>query len=85
MCPTEVGHGGVLDRWLEAVLATPGLTALRDPSEARRVLLDDALRAVPLVAAEKGPLVDVGSGGGTPRIPHAPPRPHREVTRLEAE
>jgi 16S rRNA (guanine527-N7)-methyltransferase len=85
MCPTEVGHGGVLDRWLEAVLATPGLTALRDPAEARRVLLDDALRAVPLVAAEKGPLVDVGSGGGTPGIPLAAALPDLEVTLLEAE
>ena len=85
MCPTEVGHGGVLDRWLEAVLATPGLTALRDPSEARRVLLDDALRAVPLVAAEKGPLVDVGSGGGTPGIPLAAALPDLEVALLEAE
>ena len=35
-----------LDRWLAAVVATPGLTALRDPAEARRVLLDDALRGV---------------------------------------
>ncbi len=34
----------VLERWLAAVVATPGLTALKDPEEARRVLLDDALR-----------------------------------------
>ena len=67
------------------MLATPGLTALRDPAEARRVLLDDALRAVPLVAAEKGPLVDVGSGGGTPGIPLAAALPDLEVTLLEAE
>ena len=79
------GHGDLLDRWLVAVLATPSLTALRDPAEARRVLLDDALRAVPLVAAEKGPLVDVGSGGGTPGIPLAAALPHLEVTLLEAE
>jgi 16S rRNA (guanine527-N7)-methyltransferase len=75
----------VLDRWLEAVLATPGLTALRDPAEARRVLLDDALRAVPHVAAESGPVVDVGSGGGTPGIPLAAALLDREVTLLEAE
>ena len=75
----------VLDRWLEAVLATPGLTALRDPGEARRVLVEDALRGVPLVAGESGPVVDVGSGGGTPGIPLAVALPDREVTLLEAE
>jgi 16S rRNA (guanine527-N7)-methyltransferase len=75
----------VLDRWLEVVLATPGLTALEEPAEARRMLLDDALRAVPLVEAEAGPVVDVGSGGGTPGIPLAVSLPQREVTLLEAE
>jgi 16S rRNA (guanine527-N7)-methyltransferase len=75
----------LLDRWLESVVSTPGLTALRAPAEARRVLLDDALRGVPLVAAEDGPIVDVGSGGGTPGIPLAAALPDREVTLLEAE
>ena len=75
----------LLDRWLEAVLATPGLTALRDHDEARRVLLDDALRGVPLLAGEPGRVVDVGSGGGTPGIPLAVALPDREVTLLEAE
>jgi 16S rRNA (guanine527-N7)-methyltransferase len=67
------------------VAATPGLTALRDPAEARRVLLDDALRGVPLVTRERGPVADVGSGGGTPGIPLAASLPDREVTLLEAE
>ncbi len=49
------------------------------------MLADDALRAVPLVAAETGPIVDVGSGGGTPGIPLAVSLPGREVTLLEAE
>ena len=75
----------MLERWLEAVVATPGLTALRDPTEARRVLLDDALRGLELVRAETGPIVDVGSGGGTPGIPLAASLPGREVTLLEAE
>ena len=78
-------EAGLLDRWLDAVVATPGLTALRDPAEARRVLLDDALRGVSLVAREDGPIVDVGSGGGTPGIPLAASLPGREVTLLEAE
>jgi 16S rRNA (guanine527-N7)-methyltransferase len=77
--------GALLDRWLEAVVATPGLTAHTDTGDARRVLLDDALRAVPLVRPESGPLVDVGSGGGTPGIPLAASLPSLDVTLLEAE
>jgi 16S rRNA (guanine527-N7)-methyltransferase len=49
------------------------------------MLLDDALRAVPLVASEQGPFVDVGSGGGTPGIPLAASLPDRIVTLLEAQ
>jgi 16S rRNA (guanine527-N7)-methyltransferase len=75
----------LLDRWLAGVLETPGLTALRDPVEARRVLLDDALAGVELVRRSDGPIVDVGSGGGTPGIPLAVSLPDREVTLLEAE
>lgn len=75
----------VLERWLEGVLATPGLTALKDPAEARRVLLEDALAGVALVRAFGGPIVDVGAGGGTPGIPLAFALPDREVTLLEAE
>ncbi|HEU0336704.1 MAG TPA: 16S rRNA (guanine(527)-N(7))-methyltransferase RsmG [Gaiellaceae bacterium] len=75
----------VLEQWLAAVLATPGLTALRDPAEARRVLLEDALRGAPLVERFDGPVVDVGSGGGAPGIPLATAFPDREVTLLEAE
>jgi 16S rRNA (guanine527-N7)-methyltransferase len=75
----------LLERWLGEVMATPGLTALRDPIEARRVLLEDALRGVELVRAWEGPAVDVGSGGGTPGIPLAASLPGREVTLLEAE
>jgi 16S rRNA (guanine527-N7)-methyltransferase len=75
----------LLERWLAAVVATPGLTAIRDHAEARRALLEDALRGVPLVDREEGPIVDVGSGGGTPGIPLAASLPAREVTLLEAE
>lgn len=49
------------------------------------MLLDDALAGVELVRSFDGPLVDVGSGGGTPGIPLAASLPDREVTLLEAE
>ncbi len=75
----------VLERWLAAVLTTPGLTAINDVAVARAMLLDDALRAADLVAAEAGPIVDVGSGGGTPGIPLAVALPDRAVTLLESE
>jgi 16S rRNA (guanine527-N7)-methyltransferase len=79
-----MGSSALLERWLTEVVATPGLTALRDPAEARRVLLDDALRGLSLVVREEGPIVDVGSGGGTPGIPLAASLPDRGVTLLEA-
>ena len=75
----------LLERWLDAVVATPGLTALRDLADARRVLLEDALRGLELVRSAGGPVVDVGSGGGTPGIPLAGSLPERDVTLLEAE
>jgi 16S rRNA (guanine527-N7)-methyltransferase len=74
----------LLDDWLEAVVATPGLTGLEDLHEARRALLDDSLRGVEVVARFGGSIVDVGSGGGAPGIPLAASLPVREVTLLEA-
>jgi 16S rRNA (guanine527-N7)-methyltransferase len=73
-----------LERWLSELVATPGLTAIRDLGEARRALLEDALRGVELVRSFDGPIVDVGSGGGTPGVPLAASLPEREVTLLEA-
>jgi 16S rRNA (guanine527-N7)-methyltransferase len=61
------------------------LTAIRDPAEARRVLLDDSLRGLELVSRFPGTIVDVGSGGGAPGIPLATALPEREVVLLEAE
>jgi 16S rRNA (guanine(527)-N(7))-methyltransferase RsmG len=61
------------------------LTALRDLDEARAMLLDDALRAVPLLERYEGRVIDVGSGGGSPGIPLAAALPEREVTLLDAE
>jgi 16S rRNA (guanine527-N7)-methyltransferase len=74
----------VLERWLAALVETPGLTAL-SLEDARRVLLEDSLRAAELVRGLEGPLVDVGSGGGAPGIPLAAALPDLEVTLLEAE
>jgi 16S rRNA (guanine527-N7)-methyltransferase len=74
----------LLEVWLERLLSTPGLTAIRDPEEARRVHVDDSLRGLPLVERFGGSIVDVGSGGGAPGVPLALALPEREVTLLEA-
>jgi 16S rRNA (guanine527-N7)-methyltransferase len=71
-----------LDRWLEALVSTPGLTAILSVDVARRVHVEDALAAVEHVDA--GPVVDVGSGGGSPGIPLAAARPELEFDLLEA-
>src|SRR5512145_327159 len=74
-----------LERWLEEVVAEPGATGIGDLDEARHVLLLDALRAAPFVAANPGPVIDVGSGGGTPGVPLAVTLPERSFALLEAE
>ena len=83
--PIATSLSSPLERWLQAVVAAPGLTAIRDLEEARRMLADDSLRAVELVSRFDGPIVDVGSGGGAPGIPLAHAFPDREVVLLEAE
>jgi 16S rRNA (guanine527-N7)-methyltransferase len=83
--PGSRAREAFLDRWLEEVLATPGLTSLSAPADARRVLVEDVLRAVPLVAATEGSVIDVGSGGGSPGVPLAVALPERRFTLLEAE
>ena len=74
-----------LERWLEAVLETPGLTSIRDREPAWRELVLDCLEAVPLVARFAGPIADLGSGGGAPGIPLAVAFPEREVTLIESQ
>lgn len=71
-----------LEEWLRGLVSTPGLTAFTDLEEARRVLLSDALAGRELV--ERGPLVDVGSGGGSPGIPLAAALPEIQVVLLES-
>jgi 16S rRNA (guanine527-N7)-methyltransferase len=66
-------------------MAAPGATGLTDSATARRVLLDDALRAGPLLERFTGAVIDVGSGGGSPGIPLAVEFPDRPFTLLEAE
>jgi 16S rRNA (guanine527-N7)-methyltransferase len=75
----------ILERWLEDVIASPGATGLADRDDARRFLLDDALRALAVVADLSGPVIDVGSGGGTPGIPLSVALPGKSFVLLEAE
>lgn len=73
-----------IERWLEALVSTPGLTAVRHPAEARRLHVDESLGALETVERFEGSIVDVGSGGGAPGIPLAAALPLREVTLLES-
>ncbi len=73
-----------LARWIDALVSTPGLTGVKDAEEAWRVHVEDSLRALPVVRAWPGSIVDVGSGGGAPGIPLAAALPDRQVTLLEA-
>jgi 16S rRNA (guanine527-N7)-methyltransferase len=70
--------------WIDALVATPGLTAVKDAAEAWQVHVEGSLRALPVVRAWPGSIVDVGSGGGAPGIPLAAVLPDRQVTLLEA-
>ena len=81
--PTELDPR--LERWLDALLSTPGLTAIRDREQAWCEHVLDSLQAVPLVARFEGPIADVGSGGGTPGIPLAAAFPERELTLIESQ
>jgi 16S rRNA (guanine527-N7)-methyltransferase len=74
-----------LRRWVRELVATPGLTAIDDPNTAWREHVVRSLDVLPIVDEYDGPLVDVGSGGGSPGIPLAAALPGREVTLLESQ
>jgi len=81
--PTELDPR--LERWLDALLGTPGLTSIRDREQAWREHVLDSLQAVPLVARFAGSIADIGSGGGAPGIPLAAAFPERELTLIESQ
>jgi 16S rRNA (guanine527-N7)-methyltransferase len=74
-----------LRRWIDELVATPGLTAIGDPAEAWREHVERSLEAVDVVRRFEGTIVDVGSGGGSPGIPLAAALADREVVLLEAQ
>lgn len=59
------------------------LTGLTTEDDAARVLADEALDCLPYLP-ERGVIVDVGSGSGTPGVPIAVARPGVRVVLLEA-
>jgi 16S rRNA (guanine527-N7)-methyltransferase len=58
------------------------LTAIRDEKKAVALQLLDSLSILPFIG--KGPLLDIGSGGGLPGIPIAICRPRQAVTLLDS-
>lgn len=80
------GAEALLRRWVEALVATPGMTAIAAPAEAWQRHALEALAVASLVdGAPAGPVVDVGAGGGSVGIPLAAALPGREVVLVEAE
>jgi len=67
------------------LVATPGLTAIRDYEDAWREHVERSLEGLEAVRRYEGSIVDVGSGGGSPGIPLAAALPDREVTLLESQ
>ena len=60
------------------------MTAIEDRDEAWSMLVEDALRGIEVVSAFKGPIVDVGSGNGSPGLVLAASLPDRDVTLLDS-
>jgi 16S rRNA (guanine527-N7)-methyltransferase len=73
-----------LEAWVRELVSTPGLTAIRDYEDAWREHVERSLEGLGAVRRYDGPIVDVGSGGGSPGIPLAAALPERAVTLLES-
>lgn len=71
-----------LERWVERLVATRGLTAPTDFESAWRLHVDDSLAALELI--DQGPVVDVGSGGGAPGLALAAMLPDVSFVLLES-
>ena len=75
-----------LERYIQLVLSwrdRVNLTGVRTEEDAARVLVGEALGCLPYLP-ERGVLVDVGSGSGTPGIPIAVARPGLHVVLVES-
>ncbi|HEV8686773.1 MAG TPA: RsmG family class I SAM-dependent methyltransferase [Gaiellaceae bacterium] len=70
---------------MRELIATPGLTAIDEYEAAWREHVERSLEGLEAVRRYEGPIVDVGSGGGSPGIPLAATLPDREVTLLESQ
>jgi len=76
----------LLERYVELVLSWRdriNLTGMRTEAEAVRVLVIDALACLPPLP-NRGTIVDLGSGSGTPGVPIAVARPGLRVLLVEA-
>ena len=73
-----------LDRFLALVAAAPQRLVASTDSDALAAHVDDALGSLPLLAAETGPLVDVGTGAGFPGVPLLLARPDLAGTLLDS-
>jgi 16S rRNA (guanine527-N7)-methyltransferase len=71
-------------RFLDLLLASPTRLTAVPPEEAYARHVEDALAGAPLLAAEPGRVIDVGSGTGVPGMVFALADPGRPVTLLEA-
>ena len=76
-------HDERVERWLAALLATPGLTCAH-ATRPRRAASTWTTRSPRSTCVETGPVVDVGSGGGSPGTSARRRAPDLEVTLLES-